>query len=44
MNMECYSGAHVIEALVLGGVLTLIGTVVYYRRFSQWTEKLRDKL
>ncbi len=44
MNMECYSGTHVIEALVLGGGLALIGTVVYYKRFSQWTKQLRDKL
>ncbi len=42
--MESYTGAHVIEALVLGGLLTLVGTVVYYRRFSQWTKKLREKL
>jgi len=42
--MECYTGAHVIEALVLGGVFTLVGTVVYYKRFSKWTEKLRERL
>jgi len=42
--MECYTGAHVIEALVLGGVFSLVGTVVYYRRFSQWAKKLREEL
>ena len=42
--MDCYSGAHVIEALILGGFLTLVGTVVYYRRFSAWAAKIREGL
>ncbi len=42
--MECYSGTHVIEALFLGGGLSLIGTIVYYRRFSSWARKVRKGL
>ncbi len=42
--MECYSGSHVIEALLLGGFLALVGTVVYYRRFSRWAKKIRKSL
>jgi hypothetical protein len=42
--MECYSGAHVIEALFVGGFLAIVGTVAYYRRFSAWAKKIRESL
>ncbi len=42
--MDCYSGAHVIEALLLGGFLALVGTVAYYRKFSRWAGKINEKL
>lgn len=42
--MDCYSGVHVIEALILGGVLALVGTVVYFKRFSKWAKKINERL
>jgi len=42
--MDCYTGAHVVEALVVGFVVAGIGFTVYYKKFSKWTKKLREKL
>lgn len=42
--MDSYSGAHVIEAFILGGAVTLLLTVTYYRKWSKWAKKAQDKM
>jgi hypothetical protein len=39
-----YTGAHVIEAFILGMAVAGFFSVMYYRRWSKWAAIINDKV